>query len=53
MTRSVVQTLIFRDWDRHRPLILLSIVGGVLALGLVQVGGELPTILGSTWFLFL
>src|SRR5262245_8147207 len=50
MRRSVVQTLIFRDWHRHQPFILLSLLGGVLALGLVQVGGELPTILGSTWF---
>jgi len=50
MKGSVVQTLIRSDWSRHRFFILLSIVGGALALGLVEIGGELPTILGSTWF---
>jgi len=30
--------------------ILMSIVSGGLALGLIQVGGELPFILGTTWF---
>jgi ABC-2 type transport system permease protein len=47
---SVVRTLILSDWHRHRLLILLSIVGGVLALALVQVGGPLAGVLGSTWF---
>jgi ABC-2 type transport system permease protein len=50
MKDSVVQTLILSDWNRHRFFIMLSIFGGVLALGMVAWGGELPTILGSTWF---
>jgi hypothetical protein len=50
MKGSVVQTLIISDWQRHRTLLLLSIVCGVLALGLIQVGGELPFILGATLF---
>jgi ABC-2 type transport system permease protein len=50
MKGSVVQTLIFSDWNRHRSFILLSIFGGILAVALVQWGGELPTVLGSTWF---
>jgi len=50
MKDSVVQTLILSDWNRHRFFIMLSILGGGLALGLVAWGGELPTILGSTWF---
>jgi ABC-2 type transport system permease protein len=50
MKGSVVQTLILSDWNRHRWFIALSITGGVLALALVHLGGEIPTILGSTWF---
>jgi ABC-type Na+ efflux pump permease subunit len=50
MTRSVVQTLILQDLYRHRQVVLFSIVGGVLALGLMQVGGEVPFVLGATWF---
>ena len=50
MRGSVVQTLIWADWHRHRMHILLSLVGGALAFALIQVGGELPTILGATWF---
>ena len=50
MNRSVVQTLILTDWQRHRVAILLSIAGGGVALGLLQLGGEIATILGVTWF---
>jgi hypothetical protein len=50
MKSSVVQTLIFRERYRHRPYVVLSIVGGALALTLVQMGGELRTIVGSTRF---
>ena len=50
MRGSVVQTLILSDWHRHRALMLISIVSGGLALGLIQVGGELPFILGTSLF---
>jgi ABC-2 type transport system permease protein len=50
MKGSVVRTLILSDWNRHRFFILLSIVGGIFAVGLVEIGGELPAVLGSTWF---
>jgi len=50
MNRSVVQTLILTDWQRHRVAILLSIAGGGVALVLLQLGGEIATILGATWF---
>ncbi len=50
MNRSVVRTLILSDWKRHRPLLLMFTVGGALAFLLLQVGGEIPTILGATWF---
>src|SRR6185369_8977510 len=50
MKDSVVRALILSDWNRHRFFILLSIFGGILAVALVQLGGELLTVLGSTWF---
>jgi ABC-2 type transport system permease protein len=50
MKGSVVQTLILSDWHRHRMLILLSIASGGLALGLIQVGGEVPFMLGTIWY---
>jgi len=50
MTRSLVRTLILADWERHRWPVIFCIASGVLALGLIQVGGELPFIFGATWF---
>jgi len=50
MKGSVVQALILTDWHRHRLHILLCLVCGGLALALIQVGGELPTIFGATVF---
>jgi len=50
MKGSVVRTLILSDWNRHRFFILATIFGGILAVAMVQLGGELATVLGSTWF---
>jgi ABC-2 type transport system permease protein len=50
MNRSVVQTLILSDWHRHRFPTFFCIASGGLALALIQVGGELPFIFGTTWF---
>jgi ABC-type hemin transport system ATPase subunit len=41
----------FSDWYRHRTHILICLVAAALAFALIQVGGELPTILGVTCFL--
>jgi ABC-2 type transport system permease protein len=50
MNGSVVKALILTDWKRHQRLILGSIVAGALALILLQIGGELPTIFGAILF---
>jgi ABC-2 type transport system permease protein len=50
MTGSVVARLILKDWRLQRLPILLSIVGGVIALAAVQFGGETPMIIGAVWF---
>src|SRR6266853_2832357 len=50
MKGSVVQTLILSDWHRHRFPIFFCVASGALALAMIQVGGELLFILGTTWF---
>jgi hypothetical protein len=50
MKGSVVRALILADWHRHRLSMLLSVVAGAFALLLIQTGGELGAVIGSTWF---
>jgi ABC-2 type transport system permease protein len=50
MTGSVVARLILKDWRLQRLPIFLSIVGGVIALTVVQWGGEVPMLVGAVWF---
>jgi ABC-2 type transport system permease protein len=50
MTASVVGRLIRKDWWLNSPMIILSIVGGVIALVVLQLGGTTPFVLGSVFF---
>jgi ABC-2 type transport system permease protein len=50
MNRSVIQQLIRKDFRLHRLHILLSVVGGVLSLALLQVKSEAAFIAGCTWY---
>ncbi len=50
MKSSVVGHLILKDWRLNSPMIILSIVGGGIALMIVQLGGSTPFILGSVFF---
>jgi ABC-2 type transport system permease protein len=50
MTSPVVRYLILKDFRLHRLEIILSIACGVAALGLVQMKGEVPTVIGGVWF---
>jgi ABC-type transport system involved in multi-copper enzyme maturation permease subunit len=50
MSGSVVKALILTDWYRHRVFIFGTIAAGALALTLIQVGGELPTVFGAVLF---
>lgn len=50
MKGSVVRTLILADWHRHRLSMVLCVVAGAFALLLLQTGGELGAVIGSTWF---
>ena len=50
MKGSVVRILIRHDWERHRFQTLVAVACGAVGLGLFQVGGEIPAILGVLWF---
>ena len=50
MKKSIVQTLIWSDWYRHRAPILVTIVAGLAGIVVIQFRGELPTIVGSIFF---
>jgi ABC-2 type transport system permease protein len=50
MTGSVVGRLILKDWWLNSPMIILSIVGGGIALTILQLGGTTPFVLGSVFF---
>ncbi len=50
MKGSVIGHLILKDWRLHRLQIWLTIAVGLLALAVLQRGGEVPLVLGSVWF---
>jgi ABC-2 type transport system permease protein len=50
MRGSVVGRLILKDWWLNSPMIILSIVGGGIALTILQLGGTTPFVLGSVFF---
>src|ERR1700685_1569077 len=50
MRGSAVGHLILKDWRLNSPMIILSIVGGVIALVVLQLGGATPFVLGSVFF---
>jgi ABC-2 type transport system permease protein len=50
MRHSVVGQLIWKDWQLQRGQIFFSIVGGALALGVIQLGTEPTIVVGTLWF---
>ena len=46
----MIGQLILKDWRLHRLQILLAMVVGLLALAVLQRGGEVSFVLGSVWF---
>lgn len=50
MRGSVVGHLILKDWRLHRLQISVTVAAGVIALGILQRGGEVPFVLGGVWF---
>jgi ABC-2 type transport system permease protein len=50
MKGHVTERLILKDWQLNRPVIVLSILGGLLALGVLLIGGQTPFVLGAAFF---
>ncbi len=50
MTNSIVRQLILKDWRLNRLQLWVSIGAGLIALGVVLLGGEGPMVAGSVWF---
>src|SRR5215472_311827 len=50
MRGSVIKQLVRKDWLLHLPLILPCIGVGLVALLILQIGGEVAGVLGSVWF---
>ena len=50
MNGSVVRTLILKDWQLHRRLILISLAAGGVALGVIQLKSETAFLVGAIWY---
>lgn len=50
MKSQVILHLILKDWRLNASAIVLSILGGVVALGIVLIGGQTPFVLGAGFF---
>jgi ABC-2 type transport system permease protein len=50
MKTQVTLQLILKDWRLNTPSILLSVIGGVMALGVLLIGGQTPFVLGAGFF---
>jgi ABC-2 type transport system permease protein len=50
MNGHVIRSFIFKDWRMHIPIISLSIVGGVLALAIFELGGPTAFVIGGALF---
>jgi ABC-2 type transport system permease protein len=50
MINPLIQTLILKDWRLHRVHILLSMLAGGLAIGILQIPNGTAFLLGAVWF---
>lgn len=50
MKTQVTLQLILKDWRLNAPAIVLSILGGAVALGIILIGGQTPFVLGAGFF---
>ena len=50
MINPLIQTLILKDWRLHRAHILLSLLGGGLAIGILQIPSRTALLLGTVGF---
>jgi len=50
MNGSVIRTLILKDWQLHRRLIMMSMVGAVIALAILHSRNETAFMIGAVWY---
>jgi len=50
MSNSVIRTLVLKDWQLHRMLVSLSVVGGIIAIAILQLKSETAFTVGAVWF---
>jgi ABC-2 type transport system permease protein len=50
MKDSVIGQLILKDWHLQRTQIFFTTAGGLVALALLLIGGEVATVIGTVWF---
>lgn len=50
MNTNVVLRLVLKDWRLQRRMIILSIVAGVIALGILLTGGSTRVVIGTVFF---
>lgn len=50
MKNSVMLRLILKDWRMQRRMIILSVLAGGIALGILRIGGQTPSVLGAVFF---
>jgi hypothetical protein len=50
MKSNVVLRLVLKDWRLQRRMIILSIVAGVIALGMLLAGGTTHVVIGTVFF---
>jgi ABC-type Na+ efflux pump permease subunit len=50
MMNPVVGHLIRKDWRQNMPVLIISGVGGVIALAILQIGGTTPFVIGAAFY---
>ncbi len=50
MNGKVVLRLMLKDWSLNVHMIVLSIIGGLVALGILRIGGQTSFVLGAGFF---
>lgn len=50
MKTNVVLRLVLKDWRLQRLMIVLSVLGGVIALAILRIGGQTPVVIGAAFF---
>lgn len=50
MKTNVELRMILKDWQLHHRIIILSLLAGIIALAVLQIGGQTPIVIGAVCF---